>query len=632
MTLTRTSRILLTGLLLLLMVLPVLFYLNAPFSSDEHDTPEARIASLIRVKKTHYPVPEDAIFVATNGIDNSACGPEDSPCRTVRFAALKAFVDSTLVIREGTYHEYVEFNKPLTIQPYPNEEVWLDGSQPVTDWVQDGRTWRHDNWRFLWTDEAGNPIGESVTGEFIDPAFPMSGWPDMVFVNGQNLQQVESVADVGPGRFFVDYSRKALYIGDDPSVNLVEAATLPIAMQIYDLANGTTIRGIGIRRYANPIRGGLGAMVHVHASQMVFENNTFAQSASAGFAMNFAKDSVVRGNIFVANGSIGSGGYKTDGLLFEGNYLAYNNAARFTRDWESGGAKMIAVQNTTIRGNIFEDNWATGYWCDLSCVNVTLVQNVFRNNDYNGITYEISHGAVIASNLVVNNRENGIMISGSDNATIANNTLVRNRRNIAVTDDSRVNADTAELAEGITWNTGNVEIYNNVLSDNDGTSGNRDLGSNFVMVSNFADGGATEATGESLISVLDHNAYFRSDITLPANLFSFWTGPGSTPRFWKYLPDLAAVRQAYEGFETHGIAMDDAGDNPWFEDEDDDDFRLAGDAEIRGKGKQLDATIAGVINGGLAEPVVTPGEAVDIGALVWADFDPVMDDWERPGE
>lgn len=56
-------------------------------------------------------------------------------------------------MRAGVYREELgTITKPVTIQPYPNEEVWLDGSDPLTGLVQDGKAWRKDGWT------AGNAI------------------------------------------------------------------------------------------------------------------------------------------------------------------------------------------------------------------------------------------------------------------------------------------------------------------------------------------------------------------------------------------------------------------------------------------------------------------------------------------
>src|SRR5690606_36649744 len=181
----------------------------------------------------------------------------------------------------------------------------------------------------------------------------------------------------------------------DPAGKLVEAATLDQALEIYPNASATTVRGLGFKRYASGV--GRAGMIHTQATNVIFENNTFAQSASSPLNMNYGHDSVIRGNISIYNGMTGGNYFATNNLLFEENYNSYNNMANFDTGWEAGGTKMVDIHDAVIRDNIFEHNNGTCYWCDLSCYNVTIVRNVSQNNASHGIFYELSTQGIIRS-------------------------------------------------------------------------------------------------------------------------------------------------------------------------------------------------------------------------------------------
>ena len=81
------------------------------------------------VGAAHYPVPSGAIIVSPSGND-AAAGTTSAPLRTLAHAVASAPSGATIVLRAGSYHESVVIppGKRLTIQAWPGEPVWLDGS------------------------------------------------------------------------------------------------------------------------------------------------------------------------------------------------------------------------------------------------------------------------------------------------------------------------------------------------------------------------------------------------------------------------------------------------------------------------------------------------------------------------
>ena len=118
------------------------------------------------------PFPPGALFVSPGGND-SAAGSQAAPFRTLGAAVAKAKAGGTVVLRAGSYNEsvVVPFNKPLTIQAYPKEAVWLDGSVPVSSWQRSG-----SGWSTPWTSFPSSALlGIADNPRFLSPSFPLAG-------------------------------------------------------------------------------------------------------------------------------------------------------------------------------------------------------------------------------------------------------------------------------------------------------------------------------------------------------------------------------------------------------------------------------------------------------------------------
>ena len=50
------------------------------------------------------------------------------------------------MLLSGSYHESLAIYKRVTIQAWPGETVWFDGSIVVSGWFADGAAWRYDGW------------------------------------------------------------------------------------------------------------------------------------------------------------------------------------------------------------------------------------------------------------------------------------------------------------------------------------------------------------------------------------------------------------------------------------------------------------------------------------------------------
>ncbi len=530
------------------------------------------------LKDTAYPVPAGALFVSPQGKASSSGTSPNAPT-TLQNALKIAPVGGTIVLRGGTYRVGgINLPRRLTLQSFAGEKPWLKGSVEVEGWVRDGDAWRHDNWQIEFPSRG---YVATVLDKVTDPQYPMAPYGDMAFVDGKALFQVGSRAQVGPGRFYVDYRTQKLYLGDDPTGKMVEAASKDQGLFIGgdgDLARtaaGSMVRGLGLAHYQ------LG--VNVSAPQVVIEDCTFLWNANNGLNLRGAStDCIVRGNTFTGNGSTGISANGAHRLLVEGNLISYNNVEGFKRTWSAAGVKVVLLDGFVARDNIAEHNFATGIWLDVDVNHAVVTRNISRYNGAIGIFFEISKHAVIAFNLVHDNGA-GIQISGSHDAHVYNNTLVNNNRNFVMQQGNRKNSEKS----GEVANTPTGEFFTargNVFKNN--IVWNSKAKAEEAMF-DFRMWGQTPESSRSalMVAASAHNAYHRVTPTQPPAIIR-WAANGK---------DFTAYQSAQEfsqatGYETGSLST--TGADPYFVDAEKGDFRLKPGSPARGIEEELPAEVA----------------------------------------
>ncbi|UYZ63895.1 right-handed parallel beta-helix repeat-containing protein [Hymenobacter weizhouensis] len=502
-------------------------------------------AQTVAIPATSYPVPTDgtARFIAPTGNDTTGTGTEAKPWRSLK-KAFSAPAGSTIVCRGGTYRgagvAEQSLGKRLTIQAYPGEQVWFKGSLVVKGWVAEGSIWRKDNWTYQ--------FARTMAAENIDTARgPLAGWLDMAYYDGARLEQVAAKAEVGPGKFYVDYTTKQLYIGDNPGDHTVEATAYKRSITVWKSPNndptGTIIRGVGFAHYAET---GVG----LGAPQVRLEKNAFVWNGITGlsfYGSGGPVDALVTGNVAAYNGQTGMAGSSAHRLRLENNVIRSNNVERFRRAWSAAGVKLIAADSVVVRGNTVEDNDAHAIWLDVNMRHATVVGNTVRRNSQFGIFFEISRGCLIAGNVCAGNGA-GVAVANSSDVRVYNNTLVSNNKALLIKEDNRT-PSAAEQAAGATFLTRRTVVKNNILSE---------AGNSNMLVDTWR---ACSDTAAAMITALDYNAYYRADVAQPANIIK-WTAPGvrnGCHTSYKTLPNLREVT----GFEGNGLELSGA-TNPFF--------------------------------------------------------------------
>ncbi len=475
------------------------------------------------IGSTRYAVPAGALFVATTGSD-SAPGTEAAPLGSVQAAITRAKSGSTIVLRAGSYHEgiLIPRDKTLTLQPYPGEEVWLDGSRVVANWERSGSAWVSSGWNVKLdsspTYTRGAPDNTADSWAFVNPNHPMAAHPDQVWLDSTALKQVGSLAQVTTGTFYVNTAEKKLYIGSDPTGHTVRASDTVKAATV--LGDNSVLRGIGIRRFA-PSVPDMGA-VTVYAKGVLLENIAITDNATTGLSLG-ASGIRLRDVTTARNGMLGAHANYADGLTVSGLLSSGNNTESFNRAPVSGGLKVTRSRGITVSGSAFLNNAGNALWFDESVYDVKATSNDIVGNTGNALVFELSSRLVFADNLVANNGMSGALISDSNQAEVWNNSFTGNARNVNIVQGDRRASNLATAGHDprqslpdptVTWVTGQVTVKNNVLADSTFKCN--------LCVEDYSH----EKSAAQMEIVTDGNVYQRTNPTAPTWIIVWSRGAG----------------------------------------------------------------------------------------------------------
>lgn len=476
----------------------------------------ASSAGSAAVGSATYTVPSGAVFASPSGND-SAAGSQSAPVKTVTRALALVAAGGTIVLRGGSYNESLQIFKRVTIQNYPGEAVWLDGTTPVSGWVKDGSTWRKDGWTVRFdhspTYSKGAP---DMSGDWrmIDSTAPLAAYPDQVWVGGSRLAQVANKSLVTSGKFYFDESTSKLYVGSDPAAGAV-ASNLQYAINVR--ADGVTVRGIGIRRYATSVWQ-MGS-VTLEKPNATLENVFVSESATTGIS---ALSSGITLNKVTSqsNGMLGIHANNADNVKLTSVLVKNNNTELFHVGPVAGGLKITKSRGVTVTNSSFSDNNGHGFWEDQSVYNSLFAGNDFLRNAQYGLFLEISAKAIVADSLIMNNGREGLLVNNFSNAQIWNNTIIGNARPIWLAQDSRRNNNRSDAAvDGrvswpdaeMPWQLEYVTLGNNVL-------GNPKSGNALLCLEDYT---YTESA-EAMHVTTNGNVYNRASAGSPSWL-SIWS-------------------------------------------------------------------------------------------------------------
>ncbi|PFG21139.1 right-handed parallel beta-helix repeat-containing protein [Serinibacter salmoneus] len=491
--------------------------------------PSQQVGSL-PVGQARYPVPAGAIYAVADGAQTGT-GTKQHPYGSLQYAIDRASSGDTVVLRAGHYHETtrIPFNKALTIQNYPGEAVWIDGSEQLTGWSRTGATWSVP-WDHAFDTRVSHTSGRDETSRFLDPRYPAANLPEGVWVNGTALEQVTSLGAVGSDTFYVDRSAGRLHIGRNPSGVTIEATTLAKALTIH--GEGSVIRGIGVQRYANHLA--LMGAVTAEVKDIRIENVVVRDTATVGlYGWNTGK---VFDRVTVSgNGMLGMGLNDSDGALITGVLATGNNAERFKAEPVAGGAKFTTSDDMLIRDSSFSENVHAGLWLDEFANDSVIVRNTIEGNTGTGVQVELLTDALLAGNSVHDNGAYGVSIVDASDVTMWNSTVVFNGKGpVRMAQDSRYSSATDWFTRGIT-------VRNTVL----GLSGSS------ALCPIVYDDQTRSLFRADLSLDFDHNLLHRDSATAPERITCLPNG-ASGLQATRTLSQLRSIGWEANGHLAHG--------------------------------------------------------------------------------
>ena len=429
--------------------------LGQAYAREERWEPPAGLGATPPGAQT-YQVPPDAVYVAPNGNDQTGSGSASAPYASIARAIQGAPSGRTIVLRGGSHRVGVAVPingdgmsmdalwsgqtgnaTNLTIQGYPGEAAWLDGSQQYGGWARSGAVWERAV--ILTSDRSptgtqGADDSAAADWQYVNPDRPRAAWPERVWVDGVELTQVADRSSVTAGTFCVegtyDAERKLMtssryVIGDDPTGREVRIADL--ATCLSSTGTGFILRGVGIRRYAGsvPHRG----ILKLRHSGARLENVTVESASTLAITLFEAHNAALRGVTIRHAGLLGLEGAESDDITIDGCLIEDCNAQGFNYSPEAGGVKLTHMRRPTIVRCGIHDIRGTGVWVDESVANCRIHSNDVHWCDDHGILVELSGGAQLVNNFVSAAGADCLRVFNvSGEVQVWNNTLTRPAR------------------------------------------------------------------------------------------------------------------------------------------------------------------------------------------------------------
>lgn len=282
---------------------------------------------------------------------------------------------------------------------------------------------------------------------------------------------------------------------------------------IQGSANDVVIRGLEVKNYKPGTNKAAVASAWDRGLRWTVENNDIHHNTGAG--LQVSHDMVVRNNKLHHNGQFGIIGWGNRAKILD-NDISYNNTGGHDPLWAAGGTKFFYSSGILVKGNHIHHNMANGLWFDHKNSNTIVEDNLLEENNGAGFYYEVNYSAVVRNNTIRNNGKGlgtwskaGITISESSDVEVYGNKLSGNQHGIMGVQQNR-----SSVAGG-PWITKNLWVHDNDVTQQNGASGLRDIG-----------------TGGAIYSSRN-NRFNNNTYRISGNSNAFWYGGTVSDGTWK---------------------------------------------------------------------------------------------------
>lgn len=389
---------------------------------------------------TNYAAPSDGrpvYYIDSVSGNNANSGSISSPKRSIS-SVISAFKSSgsasaplTLILRGGVYEDggiQPGNGYYITVQSYPGEAVWIDGSVAFSgSWTNNG----NGTWTAAYNAPAIPDIGVDIL-----QGDPYAQYPDMLFVDGVQLTQIQDSTTPSSGQFSINRGGNTATIAVNPADKEVRYSNQDF---LFFTGSQINLYGVGVRRY-KCINGATNTGIYYGGTSenTVLENCIFTEMGRFGVSLTKANCRVTHCT-FTHHGQTGIGGNSCHYLVIENSYFDHMNEGRWQPQPQISAIKLTRARGTITRHNIFRDSGGgNNLWYDVYCTEVVAYDNNIDGlstgpNGYSdcGILYEESDGgyyngvqgtSLIVGNTIKNCRQ-ALVVCASGNVIASNNTV-----------------------------------------------------------------------------------------------------------------------------------------------------------------------------------------------------------------
>jgi parallel beta-helix repeat protein len=379
----------------------------------------------------------------------------------------------------------------------------LSGARELTTFARSGA---------YWVVGGQTQRGRATDVKHCEVGYEGCQWPEDLFIDDRLLLRVTSLAQVGPGKWYLDYTTDKIYLGDDPSGRRVETSVSAYAFG--GRASNVTLRNLVIEKYASPAQAGA-----IHGDETTdWRVEDCEVRQSHGIGIRIGDRWQVRGCRVHANGQLGLARGGT-GSIIEGCDIYGNKTVPFKTGFAGGALKFSKSKGLVFQNNRVHGNLGNGVWLDIDNIDYQVRDNIVYDNASQGIFVEISYRGKVYNNKVYGNgfgRNSswlygaGILIAASPDVEVYGNEVTNNANGIAAIQQNRGSG-----AYG-PHEISNLYVHDNVVTMTEGKTG------------------LAQSVGDNSYFTSRNNRWARNTYTLGRNANYFaWVGGAISEAEWR---------------------------------------------------------------------------------------------------
>lgn len=398
-----------------------------------------------------------------------------SKAARIAVVSRKQGVSTEILIYPGTYRESIKMgfaerkdDPPIILRARkeaPGETI-ISGSDIWSNWKKTSHNIYTHPWPYQW----GLQPVLATWAERV-PINPIIQRREVVFINGERLEQVLAFSDLRPGTFHISEKTKTIYLQPPHGIQLskarVEVSIRPNLLNVFRIEN-FVIEGLQFQHGASAI--GQNGAVHITSSKNVLiENNRFMLNNWTALGISRVHNMTTRGNGFHRNGGPGWKGIWIKDLHSENDIISYNNwrgrQGKFLR-WDTAGVKHLHVHDAIYDGMKAEYNRTRGFWLDADNSDIAIINGCWCNNLTDGLKIEASQGPIkVENSRMCNNQRFGFLVNASRRIMLRNNFIQDNgSTQILITGANERIIPNWESQEKFVTFTGDWTMIGNVVS------------------------------------------------------------------------------------------------------------------------------------------------------------------------